>query len=740
MTNPSNSREPQVPAEINNLMLEAVNYVVETQFDILTLDHFFYALLNDKHIDEVFTETGASAQKVRDVLDRIIRHHSPRIKINNPNEIIATQAVMEVITTTVMRVLADGRNSNDTNARDLAITILEKYYEKLDYVSGIFDASSPQFRDQLIENLKKHGNDAGQKAVEEGDFITDLTAEAAEGRIDPVIGRDVEILEITEVLARKKKNNVMLLGKPGVGKTAVVEGIALAIHEGNCHDALKDKRVMVLDVAGMLAGSKYRGEFEERAKKSLEYLASLGNCILFIDEAHTFMGAGSSSQGGVDLGNIMKPMLARGELMCIAATTHDEYKSSIEKDKAMVRRFQNYVIEEPSFEDTKNIVSKLLPIYEAFHGVQYDVEAIEPMMKLADRYIQNRSFPDKAIDIMDAAGAYCKIHEKDTVTLDEIQSIVSRISKVPLKAMTLKENDVYTDLEPRIKKNLFGQDHVVDTICEEILIAKSGLTEPNKPIGTFLLSGTSGVGKTELARQLSANLSVPLLKYDMSEYQESHAVSKLIGAPPGYVGYDENAAKLIDDIEANPNCVLLLDEIEKAHPKVLTVLLQVMDDAKLTSSQGKTVSFKDVIILMTTNLGAREKNSGSIGFANKAHLDADNEAIKRFFAPEFVNRLSSICTFNNLNKSDMTRIVEKEIRLLNEQLSSKNVSISVSERAKNMLVDKGFDEAMGARPLKRVIKDLIKKPLSREIVAGKLKDGGSVKVGVRDDNFSFLYS
>lgn len=741
MTN-STGREPQVPAEISNILEKCVNYTMETKFDVITMDHMFCVLLENQRVKDTFRDAAVAPDKIADVITRLLHHNSPRIRISNPNEIVTMQEVMEVITNTVMTVLSAGRNTQDTSASDLMHTILDKYYSKLDYVSEIIDQSDPALRQKLVDAFANNDSVPGQKEVEEGDFITDLTVEAAEGRIDPVIGRDTEILEITEVLSRKKKNNAMLLGNPGVGKTAVVEGIALAIHEGNCHDVLKDKRVMVLDVAGMLAGSKYRGEFEERAKKSLEYLAAQGNCIIFIDEAHTFMGAGGSSQGGVDLGNIMKPMLARGELMCIAATTHEEYKATIEKDKAMVRRFQNYVINEPSYEDTKRIITKLIPIYEKFHKVSYDMDTVDPMMQLAQRYIQNRAFPDKAIDIMDACGAYCKIHDKDTVSLDDIHTIVARISKVPLKALTQTDNDIYTDLQPKIKKNLFGQDQVVDTICEEILIAKSGLTEPNKPVGTFLLSGTSGVGKTELARQLSDNLSVPLLKYDMSEYQESHAVSKLIGAPPGYVGYEDNAAKLIDDIEASPSSVLLLDEIEKAHPKVLTVLLQVMDDAKLTSSQGKTVSFKDVIIIMTTNLGAREKNSGSIGFGNKTNNTADADAIKKFFAPEFVNRLSGVCSFNNLTKSDMGRIVEKEIRILNQQLANNNVTISISERAKNLLVEEGFDEAMGARPLKRVIKDMIKKPLSREIVAGKLKDGGNVKVNVKSQatEFSFLFS
>jgi ATP-dependent Clp protease ATP-binding subunit ClpA len=358
------------------------------------------------------------------------------------------------------------------------------------------------------------------------------------------------------------------------------------------------------------------------------------------------------------------------------------------------------------------------------------------MLSLCQRYIQQRAFPDKAIDVLDAAGAHCKINDVSTVTIDEFQKTVSKISNVPLQSMQKTEDNVFKNLDSNIKKNLFGQDHIVDLICEEILISKSGLKEENKPVGSFLMSGTSGVGKTELARQLANNLAVPLIKYDMSEYQESHSVAKLIGAPPGYAGYDENSAKLIDDIADNPNCVLLLDEVEKAHPKVLTVLLQVMDDAKLTSSQGKTVSFKDVIILMTTNLGAQEKNAGSIGFNNKAQSMADLDAINKFFAPEFLNRLSATSSFNNLTLESMELIIEKEIKLLNEQLASNGVTVTLSKKAKEKLIEDGFDQTLGARPLKREIKDKIKKPLSKEIVYGELKGGGKATVNVQGDGYT----
>jgi len=736
MSDQNQNREPRVPPEVENVITESTRLAMSTYYDVLTPDHLFVCLLNNEYIAKAFRESEINSESLARVIQNELNRNSPQHSVAHEDELRISQTVLKSVSSAVMNVMSKGRNTQDTRCEDIMLVLLEEQYDKLDITKAIIEGSVPGARDRIIDVLKKSKTTTGKEEVEEGDFVTDLTLEAEEGRIDPVIGRDTEIHEIAEILARKKKNNAMLLGNPGVGKTAVVEGIALAIHNGDCHESLLDKRVMVIDVAGMLAGTKYRGEFEERAKKTIEYLAEQGNCIVFIDEAHTVMGAGASTQGGVDLGNILKPMLSRGKLMCIAATTGEEYKTSFEKDKAMVRRFQNYTINEPSLKDTATIIEKLIPVYEKFHSVKYNVDEVYDMLGLCQRYIQNRAFPDKAIDVLDAAGAYCKINNIESVTLDEFQKTVSKFTNVPLQAMQKTEDNVFKNLEDNIKKNLFGQDHVVDLICEEILIAKSGLKEDNKPTGSFLMSGTSGVGKTEIARQLSDNLAIPLIKYDMSEYQESHSVAKLIGAPPGYTGYDENSAKLIDDIADNPNCVLLLDEIEKAHPKVLTVLLQVMDDAKLTSSQGKTVSFKDVIILMTTNLGAQAKNAGSIGFNNKTQNTADLDAINKFFAPEFVNRLSATCSFNNLTIDSMALIVEKEIKLLNKQLEESGVSVTLSKKAKEKLMEDGFDEAMGARPLKREIKDKIKKPLSKEIVYGDLKNGGKVSVNVQGDGYT----
>lgn len=735
----SNNRSHQAPPAIENAIDETAKYVVETEYDVVTRDHLIYVLITKNDIiKRVFDDSNIPNQKISEVLNQQINGRSPHIQ--KPSDSLQYEnEFINLLSTVPIHVTSHGRNLNDIKWVDIFYLFINND-EFLDgtILNELF-TNQPELRNMLLQTLEDTAK--GQGSYQEADYVTDLTKMAEEDRLDPVIGRSMEIQEMTEILARKKKNNIMLLGKSGVGKTAVVEGIAMAIHNKQCHESIQDKRIYILDIAGMLAGTKYRGEFEERAKEVLNSLSEDGNAVVFIDEAHTVMGAGASTQGGVDLANIMKPLLARGELMAVAATTYDEYKENIEKDKAMVRRFQNYTIEEPDEASVRIILDKIMPMYEEFHSVKYD-GIVDTLLSQCERYIQNRAFPDKAIDILDAAGAYSKINEKEIVDDNVITKIVSRMSNVPEQAINKSETEVFKNLGDEIKRNLYGQDHVVDKIVEEVLISKSGMIDNNKPIGSFLISGTSGVGKTELARQLSDNLNIPLLKYDMSEYQESHSVSKLIGAPPGYVGYDENSAQLIDEIENNPNSVLLLDEIEKAHSKVLSILLQVMDDGKLTSSQGKTIKFNNVIILMTTNLGAKEKNKGSIGYVNSTSNSADLKAVQDFFSPEFLNRLSvgGAISFNNLTNDDMLRIVDKEVHNLNKKMEESKIEVELDKSARDKMAELGYDPTMGARPLQRVIKDHIKKPLSREIVYGKLVHGGVVKVKYENDDFVFDFS
>jgi ATP-dependent Clp protease ATP-binding subunit ClpA len=647
--------------------------------------------------------------------------------------------VIQVIADTHAYVINNGRNVDELNSGDILRVVIENGY---DCIFNTIMNRNPSTKKTILDAFNKQGTKKEETSSEEENAVTNLNELAIQGRIDPIIGREQDIHYISEILAKKKKNNVMLLGLAGSGKTALAEGLALGIVNKTVHPSLFDKTVYMIDVAAMLAGTKFRGDFEQRAQNIINKLSSDKNSIVFIDEIHTVMGAGSGTNGGLDLANMMKPYLARGELRCIGATTFDEYKAVVEKDKAMVRRFTNYAITEPNKKDMIAILNGLRESYSQFHSVTYTDESIELMYDLATKYIQNRANPDKTVDIFDSVGAYVKINNRNVVENDDVYRIVSKVSNVPVAAMVSEKEDDYSNLDVKIKKNLFGQDHIVDKVTEQIMMAKAGLVESNKTMASFLLVGTSGVGKTELARQVASNLNVPLLKYDMSEYQESHSVAKLIGAPPGYAGYDENSAGLVDDIERNPNCVLLIDEIEKAHPKVLDIFLQVMDDATLKSSQGKTVKFNNVVLLMTSNAGAREGNENPIGF----NLQKDqqkktvNEAIKKFFRPEFLNRLDGVETFNNLSMNDVMRIIDKEIAVVNDMLEPHGIILNISESAKSLIATEGYDPKMGARPIKRVIAEKIKKPLSKKIVTGQFTKGTKVKVQVKNGNIDFISS
>lgn len=722
----------------------AVKHAVHSGYDVIMIDHMMMAILESKPIQEFFNKIGLDSSELSERLHEIIITKAPyssdemQEAIDGGFTLDPTGSLLQAIADTHAYVLDSGRNVEELNSSDVIQTIINKKY---DCVFNLIMSKNPKTRDAIMDALNKTAKEQQAEEQEQQDnAVSNLNQLAIDGKIDPIIGREEDIHYISEILAKKKKNNVMLLGLPGSGKTALAEGLALGIVNKTVHPSLFDKTVYMIDVAAMLAGTKFRGDFEQRAQNIINKLSEDQNSIVFIDEIHTVMGAGAGTNGGLDLANMLKPHLARGALRCIGATTFDEYKAVVEKDKAMVRRFTNYTITEPSKKHMMEIMHGLRDTYSAFHGVEYSDQSIELMYDLATKYIQNRANPDKTVDIFDSVGAYCKINGSTSVKDEDVYAIVSKVSNVPVTAMTNEKDDGYVDLDSKIKKNLFGQDHIVDKVTEQILMAKAGLVESNKPMASFLLIGTSGTGKTELARQVAKNLDVPLLKYDMSEYQESHSVSKLIGAPPGYAGYDENSAGLVDDIEQNPNCVLLVDEIEKAHPKVLDLFLQIMDDATLKSSQGKTVKFNNVIVLMTSNAGAREGNDTPIGFSlqKDVHKKSVNEAVKKFFRPEFLNRLDGIETFNNLSMADVIRIVDKEIAVVNDMLSSHGVVLNVSEAVKTLIATEGFDPKMGARPIKRVIAEKIKKPLSKMIVSGEVTNGTKVKAQVKDGEIGFI--
>lgn len=571
-------------------------------------------------------------------------------------------------------------------------------------------------------------------------FCTNLNESAKNAKVDPLIGRTEEVGQIVQIVARRTKNNVALVGEPGVGKTAIAEGLALKITNGEVPAAIAKSVVYSLNIGDLVAGTRFRGDFEERMKQVLQALGFIEDAILFIDEIHTIMGAGAGNSGSLDVANLLKPALAKGTLRCIGATTQEEFRKHFEKDRALLRRFKKVDVSEPSAEDAKLILAGLKPYYEEFHGVSFTEEAIAAAVDLTHRYVTNAFLPDKAIDIIDNAGARQRVaaegEKKSVIGLTEIEFEVSKVARIPAKTVAEDETEKLIRLETDLRAKVYDQDEAITALTDAVMVARAGLRDTNKPAGSYLFTGPTGVGKTEVARQLAETLGVPLLKYDMSEYMEKHAVAKLIGAPPGYVGYGEGGAgngKLTNDIDTNPYAVLLLDEIEKAHPDVFNILLQVMDDGKLTNSGGKSVSFRNVILIMTSNAGAKDAQKNRIGFGSAANVDGDLKTINDTFSPEFRNRLDAVVRFRRLSQEGIERVVEKFIEQLREQTADRGVKIEVTKEAMKWLATKGYDPLMGARPLARVIHQHIKIPLSKVMLLGRLKKGGRARVKVVDD-------
>ena len=735
------------PDRVNLSLERAVERATQFSHEYVTIEHLLYSIMEEDDVLDLLTKMHVNAGDAMEELDRYLRDRDDiTLPADTPMEPRKTLGIDRVFNRAVTQVIFSG--GSKLRCRDLLISIMSETTSHAYYILRKNGAS----RNAAIGVLQKEAygpngqpqpGQQGQNApVKFEDFCENLNKAAAEGRIDPVIGRDTELVELAEVLARRKKNNVIIVGEPGVGKTAIAEGLALNIVNEECPDILKGKIVWSLDVTSLVAGTKYRGEFEERAKAVFDQLAKKDNVILFIDEIHMIMGAGSAGGSNIDIANLLKPLLAGGKLLCIGATTSEEYRENFEKDRALQRRFQKVVIDQPSKEDTKKIVKGLKKHYEEFHGLEYDEEAMELAVDLAERYMHGKFNPDRAIDVIDVAGARNKLHNiPGKIDKSAIERAVSKITRIPIDMIDAKENTNYANLETNIKKKLFGQDKAVGALVESILVAKSGMRQTNKPIGSFLFVGPTGTGKTELCRQLAANLDVKLRKYDMSEYMEQHSVSKLIGAPPGYVGHAEGGAgsgQLINDVEESPNCIVLLDEVEKAHPSVMNLLLQVMDDGRLTSSTGKTADFSNVILIMTSNLGAAQKSKRAIGFSND-HDDASMQAVNKFFSPEFRNRLDAMVEFVSLKREHIDMIVKKSVDELNDMLKDKNVRIELTLGAKAWLREKGYIPDMGARPLQRVINDHIKKPLSKEILFGNLVNGGTVTIDVQEDQVVFRY-
>jgi ATP-dependent Clp protease ATP-binding subunit ClpA len=569
-------------------------------------------------------------------------------------------------------------------------------------------------------------------------FCANLTARAKAKKIDPVIGREKEIEEIQLVLARRTKSNAIMIGDPGVGKTAIAEGLARKIVEGAVPKFILDHTVYSLDISAMLAGSKYRGDFEERLKAVIHSLEKKGKCILFIDEAHMMNGAGAAGQSSNDMANMLKSTLGKGTIKVVASTTWEEYRKHFEKDRALMRRFQRVVIDEPSEATAIKIIKGLKKYYEKHHNVKITNQAVIDSVKYSVKYMSDKKLPDKAIDLIDCASARFKVRNEEggIVDHDEILFEISKIANIPLETISNKENSNLPNLEKNIKAKVFGQEKAIDSLLDKVFIAQAGLKSPTKPVGNFLFVGPTGVGKTEAAKQLAENLGVKLVRFDMSEYQEQHSVAKFIGSPPGYVGYEDNAGQLITSLQETPNCVLLLDEVEKAHPSVLTVLLQLMDNGFVTGSNGKKADGRNAIIIMTSNLGAADNEKNGVGFGNLERDGDPKDAVNKFFAPEFRNRLDGIIKFGKLDQQTMVKVVKKFIDELNAQIKDKHIHVKPNAEAIEFLIKKGFNSKMGARPLQRCIDDMIKRPLSKEILFGKLTNGGVVEIVVSGDQLN----
>jgi ATP-dependent Clp protease ATP-binding subunit ClpA len=730
----------------------ALGLANERSHEYATLEHLLFALTEDQDAIAVLKACGVDMERLREDLESYIDNELNGLVGSSLEEAKPTAGFQRVVQRAVIHVQSSGR-AEVTGANILVALLSEREshavyflqeqemtrFDAVSYIShGIAKVPNPREEGESVDGADEEAkaenvNKQGQEAVDA--YCVNLNAKAAEGKIDPLIGRDHEVERTIQILCRRTKNNPLYVGEPGVGKTAIAEGLAKRIVDGEVPDVLINAQIFSLDMGVLLAGTRYRGDFEERLKAVLKGMEEIEDSVLFIDEIHTIIGAGSTSGGSMDASNLLKPALQSGDLRCIGSTTYTEYRNYFEKDRALLRRFQKIDVNEPSIPDAIKILKGLKPYYEEHHKVRYTNDALKTAVELSARYIGERKLPDKAIDVIDEVGAAQMLvsenKRRKTIGVKEIEDVVAKIARIPPKSVSSDDKTVLQNLERDLKTVVFGQDSAIEALASAIKLARAGLREPEKPIGNYLFSGPTGVGKTEVAKQLSHILGVELVRFDMSEYMERHTVSRLIGAPPGYVGFDQGGL-LTDKIDQHPHCVLLLDEIEKAHPDLFNILLQVMDHGKLTDHNGKSIDFRNVVLIMTTNAGAADLAKEVIGFARTEREGDDKEAINRMFTPEFRNRLDAIIGFKNLPPAVIKKVVEKFVIQLEAQLEDRSVSIELSEAASNWLVEKGYDKLYGARPLGRVIQEHIKKPLAEELLFGKLTKGGLVHVDVVD--------
>jgi ATP-dependent Clp protease ATP-binding subunit ClpA len=745
---------PTFSRNLEQSLHRALALANERHHEYATLEHLLLALIDDQDAAAVMRACNVELDKLRRSVTAYLESELENLVSDGNDDSKPTAGFQRVIQRAVIHVQSSGREEV-TGANVLVAIFAEREshaayflqeqdmtrYDAVNYIShgiakrpGMSEARPVRGAEE--ETDSKGGDDAKKKGDALEAYCVNLNKKAREGKIDPLIGRDAEISRTIQVLCRRQKNNPLFVGDAGVGKTAIAEGLARRIVHGEVPDVLKNATVFALDMGTLLAGTRYRGDFEERLKQVIKEIEAYPGAIMFIDEIHTVIGAGATSGGAMDASNLLKPALASGTVRCIGSTTYKEYRQYFEKDRALVRRFQKIDVNEPTVEDAIGILKGLKPYFEDYHKLKYTNEAIKAAVELSARYIHDRKLPDKAIDVIDESGAAQMLlpesKRKKTIGLKEIETTIATMARIPPKTVSKDDAVVLQHLEQALKQVVYGQDKALSALSASIKLARAGLREPEKPIGCYLFSGPTGVGKTEVAKQLAATLGVELIRFDMSEYMERHTVSRLIGAPPGYVGFDQGGL-LTDGVDQHPHCVLLLDEIEKAHPDLFNVLLQVMDHGKLTDHNGKQVDFRNVILIMTTNAGAADLAKQAYGFTRIKREGDDVEAINRMFAPEFRNRLDAIITFAHLTPEIISKVVDKFVLQLEAQLGDRDITIELSEEATKWLIAHGYDEQMGARPMARLIQENIKKPLADEVLFGKLKAGGHVRVIVGKD-------
>ena len=730
--------------ELEFCLNEAFQRARDHRHEFMTVEHLLLALLDIPKVHEILKACSSNVPELRNQLTEFIEEQTPLLAHDDETDVQPTLGFQRVLQRAVFHVQSSGKK--EVTGSNVLVAIFSEKQSQAVYFLGLQDITRLDVVNYISHGMPQLPGDSGSEEQEsslEADaepessplerYATNLNQMAIDGKIDPLIGRELEIERTVQILCRRRKNNPLYVGDAGVGKTALAEGLARMIVEERVPEVLRDSTIYALDMGTLIAGTKYRGDFEKRLKAVIHEVRDDPGAVLFIDEIHTVIGAGAASGGVMDASNLIKPVLANGEIRCIGSTTYEEYRGIFEKDHALARRFQKIDVPEPTLEETVDILHGLKSRFEEHHGVRYDTPALNAAVELAARHINDRRLPDKAIDVIDEAGANLRLQPADKrgdrVTVEMVENIVAKIARIPAKSVSASDRDTLRTLERDLKLVIFGQDRAIEALSSSIKMSRSGLREDDKPIGMFLFAGPTGVGKTEVTRQLAMIMGVELIRFDMSEYMERHTVSRLIGAPPGYVGYDQGGL-LTEAVTKNPHAVVLLDEVEKAHPEVFNLLLQVMDHGTLTDNNGRKADFRNAMLVMTTNAGAQEMSRASIGFTHQDHSSDGMEVLKKTFTPEFRNRLDAIIQFEALDPTSIARVVDKLIVELEAKLGSNDVTIELDDRAREWIAERGYDPKMGARPMARIIQEHIKRPLAEELLFGSLVDGGHVRVTV----------